>query len=83
MRGDAPAPATLDRVRRHLVGLRMPRALEALDHIVRQLERGEIGSLEAIDALLAEELTLRAKDRGCPPARPDRSRVMMPTSLRH
>jgi hypothetical protein len=59
MRGDAPAPATLDRVRRHLVGLRMPRALEALDHIVRQLERGEIGTLEAIDALLAEELTLR------------------------
>jgi DNA replication protein DnaC len=59
MRNDAPAPATLDRVRRHLVGLRMPRALEALDHIVRQLERGEIGSLEAIDALLAEELTLR------------------------
>ena len=59
MRGDAPAPATLDRVRRHLVGLRMPRALEALDHIVRRLERGEIGALEAIDALLAEELTLR------------------------
>jgi DNA replication protein DnaC len=59
MRGDAPAPASLDRVRRHLAGLRMPRALEALDHVVRQLERGEIGTLEAIDALLAEELTLR------------------------
>ena len=59
MRGDAPAPATLDRVRGHLVGLRMPRALEVLDHVVRQLERGEIGTLEAIDALLAEELTLR------------------------
>jgi DNA replication protein DnaC len=59
MRGDAPAPATLDRVRGHLVGLRMPRALEVLDHVVRQLERGEIGTLEAIDALLAEELALR------------------------
>jgi len=46
-------------VRRHLVGLRMPRALEVLDHTVRQLERGEIGALEAIDALLAEELTPR------------------------
>ena len=33
MRNDAPAPATLDRVRRHLVGLRMPRALEALDQM--------------------------------------------------
>ena len=33
MRDDAPAPATLDRVRGHLVGLRMPRALEALDQM--------------------------------------------------
>ena len=30
----------------------MPRALEALDHIVRRLEQGEIGALEAIDILL-------------------------------
>jgi DNA replication protein DnaC len=37
----------------------MPRALEILDHIVRQLERGEISPLEAVDALLGEELTLR------------------------
>ena len=59
MREDAPMPATLDRVRRHLVGLRMPRALEVLDHVVRQLERGEVSTLEAIDALLAEELTIR------------------------
>ncbi|MBI0539742.1 AAA family ATPase [Roseomonas sp. KE2513] len=59
MRDDNPVPATLERVRRNLVGLRMPRALEVLDHVVRQVERGEIGTLEAIDALLAEELTLR------------------------
>jgi DNA replication protein DnaC len=52
-------PGTVDQVRRYLVGLKMPRALEVLDHIVRQLERGEIGALEAIDALLGEELTLR------------------------
>ena len=45
---------TLDRIRASLVGLRMPCALEALDHTMRQLERGEIGALEAIDALLAE-----------------------------
>lgn len=59
MRDNAPAPATLEQVRRNLVGLRMPRALEVLDHVVRQVERGEIGTLEAVDALLAEELTLR------------------------
>ena len=59
MRDNASTPATLERVRRNLVGLRMPRALEVLDHVVRQVERGEIGTLEAVDALLAEELTLR------------------------
>ncbi|MBE7212865.1 MAG: ATP-binding protein [Gluconacetobacter diazotrophicus] len=59
MRDDTLAPATLERIRRHLVGLRMPRALEVLDHVVRQVERGEIGTLEAVDALLAEELTIR------------------------
>lgn len=45
----------LDRIRSSLVGLRMPRALEALDHTVRRLERGEISAIEAIDDLLAEE----------------------------
>ncbi|WP_372625146.1 IS21-like element helper ATPase IstB [Falsiroseomonas sp.] len=53
------APATLDRIRRHLVGLRMPRSLEVLEHLLRQLERGEISALEAIDQLLDEELGLR------------------------
>ena len=59
----AAAPATLDRVRHSLVGLKMPRALEALDHVVRQIERGETSALEAIDTLLAEELTLREGSR--------------------
>jgi DNA replication protein DnaC len=59
MRESEPVPATLDRIRRHLVGLRMPQALEGLDHVIRQLERGEIGALEAIDTLLAEEFTRR------------------------
>jgi hypothetical protein len=40
-----PMPSTVDQVRRHLVGLKMPRALEVLDHTMRQLERGEIGTL--------------------------------------
>jgi DNA replication protein DnaC len=59
MRSEEPASSTIDQLRRHLVGLKMPRALEVLDHTIRQLERGEIGAVEAIDALLGEELTLR------------------------
>ncbi len=55
-----PLPdAPIERIRRHLVGLRMPRALETLDAVVQQLERGQIGTIEAIDALLAEEFTAR------------------------
>src|ERR671926_1513421 len=54
---------TLERIRHHLVGLRMPRALEVLDHTVRQLERGEIAPLDALDRLLTEELCLRETRR--------------------
>jgi DNA replication protein DnaC len=57
------SPATLDRIRRHLVGLNMPRALEVIEHILRRIERGEISALEAIDTLLGEELTLREERR--------------------
>ena len=41
-------PSVLDRIRKTLVGLKMPRALEVLDHAVRQLERGETSALEVI-----------------------------------
>lgn len=56
-------PPVLERIRNTLVGLKMPRALELLDHTLRQLERGETNPLEAIDTLLAEELTLRENRR--------------------
>ena len=56
-------PSMLDRIRSDLVGLKMPRALEALDQIVRRLEHAEISALEAIDILLSEELTLRENSR--------------------
>ena len=59
MRNDAPAEAPIERIRRHLVSLRMPRALDTLEHIVQQLERGQITAIEAIDELLAEEITIR------------------------
>ena len=70
-------PSVVDRIKATLVGLRMPRALEIVDAIVRQLERGEVSALEAIDAMLAEEFTLRESRRiktslvmpGCPTSR--------------
>jgi DNA replication protein DnaC len=49
----------IERIRHNLVGLRMPRALEALEAVIQQLERGQLGAIEAIDTLLAEEITVR------------------------
>jgi DNA replication protein DnaC len=59
----APTPAVIDNIKRNLVGLKMPRALEILDVTVRGIERGEMTALEAIDVLLTEELTLRENRR--------------------
>jgi DNA replication protein DnaC len=56
-------PSVIDRIKQTMVGLKMPRAIEALDATVRRLERGEVTALEAIDVLLAEELTLRESRR--------------------
>ena len=58
-----PAASIVDRIKSTLVGLRMPRALEIVDAVVRQLERGEATALEAVDLLLIEELTLRESRR--------------------
>lgn len=55
--------SVLDRIKQTLVGLRMPRALEMIDATVRQLEQGEISPLEAIEGLLAEELSIRENRR--------------------
>ena len=57
------APAVIDRVKRNLVGLKMPRALEILDVTLRGIERGETTTLDALDILLTEELTLRENRR--------------------
>lgn len=56
-------PSLADRIRHTMVGLKMPRAIEILDATLRRLERGEMTALEAIDALLSEELTLRENRR--------------------
>ncbi|PVH27223.1 IS21-like element helper ATPase IstB [Pararhodobacter oceanensis] len=55
--------ALVDRIRGALVGLKMPRALEALDHTIQQLEKGEITAIEAIDELLSEEYATRETRR--------------------
>jgi hypothetical protein len=63
MRDHLPPAAPIERICTHLVSLRMPRALEALDQVVQQLERGQATAIEAIETLLAEELTIRESRR--------------------
>ena len=53
----------LDRIRGALVGLKMPRALEALDYTMQRLEQGKISGVEALDELLSEEYTTRETRR--------------------
>jgi DNA replication protein DnaC len=57
------ASAVIEHVKANLVALKMPRALEILDVTLRGIERGELGAVEAIDALLTEELTIRENRR--------------------
>ena len=59
----ALVPTTLEQIRRRLVGLKMPRALEILDSLMRRLEQGQLSALEAIDELLAEEFATRESRR--------------------
>lgn len=59
---NAPA-AVVDRIRRHLVALKMPSALEQLDGLIRRFEQGQINPYELIESLLAEERGLRENRR--------------------
>jgi len=58
-----PRPPSLDSIKRSLVALRMPRALEMLDATFRRIEQGEIDGIEALDQLLVEELSVRESRR--------------------
>jgi len=61
---NAAAPlATLDRIRRHLVTLKMPCAIEVLDGLVHRFEQGQLSALELVETLLAEERSLRENRR--------------------
>lgn len=55
--------STLERIRQYLVGLRMPRALEALDATLKRFEQGDSSMLEVLETLLGEELTTRETRR--------------------
>ncbi|WP_257835103.1 IS21-like element ISBcen28 family helper ATPase IstB [Burkholderia glumae] len=55
--------STLERVRRYLVGLRMPRALETLDATLNRFEQGDSSMLEVLETLLGEEFTTRETRR--------------------
>jgi hypothetical protein len=56
-------PTTLESIKKSLVALRMPRALEMLDTTFRKIEQGEIDAIEALDHLLVEEVTIRENRR--------------------
>ena len=55
--------STADHIRRHLVGLKMPCALEALQSTLARIEQGELTALEAIETLLGEEYGRRESRR--------------------
>ncbi len=54
---------TTELIRRHLVGLQMPWALEALQTTLERIEQGELSALQGIGALLGEEYTTRESRR--------------------
>lgn len=63
MKDSTLSVSQLERIRQNLVGLKMARALEALDGLVAQLEQGALSALEVIDLLLTEELATRETRR--------------------
>jgi DNA replication protein DnaC len=57
------APATLARVRQHLVQLKLACALEVLDDTMARVEQGKLTVLEAVDVLLNDECANRETRR--------------------
>ncbi len=60
---NASPSSRVDSIRRSLVSLKMPRALEILDATLRRIEQGQIDGIEAIDDILGEEVSLRENRR--------------------
>ena len=57
------APTRRDRLRAMLADLKMPGALEALDDVLQRLDGGSFTAAEAIEELLAAQVTLRNNRR--------------------
>ena len=57
------ANSTTERIRRHLVSLKMPRALETLQTTLARIDQGEVTALEALEELLGEEFSTRESRR--------------------
>ena len=57
------APTTIERVRQHLVQLKLAVALERLDEALAGFECGHLSPIEALDRLLAEECAGRETRR--------------------
>jgi DNA replication protein DnaC len=54
--------AVRDEIRAQLADLKMPGALEALDHVLSQVDSG-LGAVEAISAVLSAQISLRNNRR--------------------
>ena len=57
------APTTLDALKGHLADLQMPGSLEALDGVLQGLDQGTLSPAEAMEQLLAAQVTLRRQRR--------------------
>ena len=53
----------VDNIRASLPGLKMPRAMAMLDHMLQRLEKDEVGAIKTIDSLLSEEFNCREDRR--------------------
>ena len=56
-------PSRRDRIRSQLADLKMPRALEALDEVLSQVDGGKLAAAESIETLLGAQISLRNNRR--------------------
>lgn len=62
MSSQAPS-AMLDRIRRHLVALKLPTANERLESLLQRFEQGQLSPYELLEQLLSEERNVRENRR--------------------
>ncbi len=57
------APTAVDALKAHLVDLQMPGGLEVVDSLLERLDHGALSPVEAMEQLLAAQVTLRRQRR--------------------